>query len=55
MHTVKIYNDRQAIPNRIIVGNRYESEIEQIRFEGPDYEGNKYLILISKASHMQYH
>ena len=45
MHTVKIYNDRQAIPNRIIVGNRYESEIEQIRFEGPDYEGNKYLII----------
>lgn len=45
MQTVKISQNRTVSPNRIIVGNKYENEVEKIKFQPPAYDGNRYLII----------
>lgn len=45
MQTVKISQNRTVVPNKIVVGNKYENEVEKIKFQSPDYDGNRYLII----------
>ena len=45
LQNVKVSLNRSVTPKRIVVGNQFESGVEQIHFDIPDMEGYKYLVL----------
>ena len=45
MQIVTINKDRKVNPNQIFVGNQYENQIETIKFNLPEYDGYRYLVV----------
>lgn len=45
LQNIKVSPNRAVTPKRIVVGNQFETGVEQIHFDLPDMEGHKYLIL----------